>query len=73
MNQQNTPFALSTLFTIADHTTVKSGASRQLAKKTFIRYPDPAALCPMSRGWHTLVVLTLHFKVVSFAVKLVSW
>jgi len=32
-----TPFALSTLFTVADHTTVKSGISRRLARKQLLQ------------------------------------
>jgi len=32
-----TPFALSTLFTIADRTTVKSGISRCLARKQLLQ------------------------------------
>ena len=32
-----TPFALSTLFTVADHTTVTSGISRRLARKQLLQ------------------------------------
>jgi len=35
-----TPFALSTLFTIADRTTVKSGISRRLARKQLLQRPS---------------------------------
>jgi len=33
-----TPFALSTLFIIADWTTIKSGVSRRLARKQLIQH-----------------------------------